>query len=389
MTRRVLTRSVAGFSMVELLVATGILSLIMVLTLQITSSTNSVWQRARSRIDTFQEARAAFESLTRNLSQAMLNPYWDYVDAQGKPRDPALTSFVPTQYVRQSELHFISGQAKDLLKSVNGSNGQPLESSTHCIFLQAPLGVSEAATSGTGTATPLPALLNVSGYFIEFGDDAKFRPRFLEQGKRTPLRNRYRLMEMSQPSEALSVYQWVSLASKSPVLNPATLRKWFVDPLNEDATATSTSGATGARRVKRPLAENIVALIIQPKRSANDGDPTAAELAPKYAYDSRAYQATPGNALAKLTRNQLPPLVQVTMVAIDETSAARLESRAPTPATPPDLGVDALFTASGKGVDFAKDLATLEKTLNDDRHRVSYRIFSTDVSILQAKWSEN
>lgn len=378
-----------GFSMVELLVASGILSLIMVLTLQITSNTNSIWQRARSRIDTFQESRAAFESMTRNLSQAMLNPYWDYVDAEGKPRDPGLTTFIPKDYVRQSELHFVSGASKDLLKNVNGSNGQPLQSATHCVFFQAPLGVSQPATTGTGATTALPSLLNVSGYFLEFGDDAKFRPRFLENSDRTPLRNRFRLMETNQPSESLAVYNWVSLASKAAVLNPATLRKWFVDPLNEDATATSTTSPTSARRVKRALAENIVALIIQPKRSANDGAADAPELAPKYAYDSRLYQTSPGNALAKLTRNQLPPLVQVTMVVIDETSAARMESRAPTPATPPDLGLADLFTVSGRGAGFTSDLATLEQTLNSDQHRATYRVFSTDVSILQAKWSEN
>ncbi len=39
----------------------------------------SIYRRMRSRIDTFQEARAGFETVTRRLSQAMLNTYWDYV----------------------------------------------------------------------------------------------------------------------------------------------------------------------------------------------------------------------------------------------------------------------------------------------------------------------
>ena len=388
MTRCNPSRWASGFTMVELLVASTILLLIMVLTLEITSKTNSIWRRTRSRIDTFQESRAAFEAMTRNLSQAMLNPYWDYVDSAGKPRDPALTSFVPSQYVRQSELHFISGPATEVLQKVNGSNGQPLQSATQCVFFQAPMGVSEAAANSTGSATTLPSLLNVSGYFLEFGDGAALRPRFLANSHRSPLRNRFRLMEVSQPSEALGVYQWISQASKAGTLNPATLHKWFVDPLNEDAAAASTSSAPGGRRVKRALAENIIALIISPKRSANDG-PDGTEIAPKYSYDSRLYQSTPTDSRAKLTRNQLPPIVQVTMVAIDETSAARLESRSAAPSIPPDFGLSDLLSTSGKGVQLAKDLATLEMTLNDDAHRVTYRIFSTDVSILQAKWSEN
>lgn len=382
-------RSTAGFTMVELLVASGILLLIMVLTLDITSKTNSIWQRTRSRIDTFQESRAAFESMTRKLSQAMLNPYWDYVDAAGKLRDPTLTTFAPSQYVRESELHFLSGPSKDLLREANGSNGQPLISATHSVFFQAPLGVSEAGTTATASTTTLPTLLNVSGYFLEFGDDAKFRPHFLETSRRSPLRNRFRLMEVTQPSESLGVYQWISKANKSATPKAADLRRWFIDPLNEDVTSTSGANAAGARRVKRALSENIIALIILPKRSANDGPASAQELAPEYQYDSRLYQSTPADTRAKLTRNQLPPIVQVVMVAIDETSALRLESRSPTPATPPDFGLADLFAKSGKGVQLATDLATLEKTLTDDAHRATYRIFSTDVTILQAKWSEN
>jgi uncharacterized protein (TIGR02599 family) len=370
--------------MVELLVASAILSLIMVLTLQITSSTNSIWQRTRSRIDTFQESRAAFEAMTRNISQAMLNPYWDYVYGNG-------ASSSPTGYARQSELHFVSGQSATLLKLVNGTDQNQLRTATQCIFFQAPLGLSQSPTTTTATATaapPLPSLLNVTGYFLEYGDDSKFRPGFLANNPLIPLRKRFRLMEMSQPSESLTVYNWTVQT------NVTKLNNWFVDPLNLDAKATGVGGST---RVRRPLAENIIALVILPKRSENDGITTSAdgttsklpEIAPKYTYDSRLYLTKPGDSLAPTTRNQLPPLVKVAMVAIDETSAARLANGAKDATTPPDFGLAQLFQQSQYGAGLTDDLATLEKALNSDAHRATYRIFSTDVSILQAKWSDN
>jgi uncharacterized protein (TIGR02599 family) len=387
MIHRVSSRPESGLTLVELLIASTILSLITALTLQMVSGTTEIWQRTRSRIDTFQESRAAFESMTRKVSQAALNQHWDYVDAAGKPRDPALSGFVPKQYVRQSDLHFISGQANELLQDVPGSNGKALESPTHGVFFQAPLGFSEATTGSVGSASMLPTVLNESGYFIEFGDDAKFRPGFLKNNARAPLRNRFRLMEMTQSSESLAVYQRTAQAALSAAPNPTTLRRWFVDGLKEDASATSTAGSGGAQRVKRALAENVIALIILPKRSAHDGSPGAPELAPNFSYDTKLYLTTPSNEQAVLTRNQLPPLVQVTMVAIDEKSAERLESSAATPSTAPDLGLANLFTLSGQGVQLAEDLATLEQTLS--ARRITYRVFSTDVSILQAKWSDN
>ncbi len=121
--------------------------------------------------------------------------------------------------------------------------------------------------------------------------------------------------------------------------------------------------------MKRVLAENVIALIILPKRSVNDTPAGATELAPNFSYDSRLYQTKPGDSLAMLTRNQLPPLVQVTMVAIDEKSAARLESRAASASAPPDLGLGELFKTSGDGTQLTKDLATLEDTLNDTAQR--------------------
>src|SRR5579862_8212439 len=67
-----------GFTLIEMLVATFVLVIILGMTLQITNYANDLFLRTRKRIDTFQESRAGFEVMTRKVSQAMLNTYWDY-----------------------------------------------------------------------------------------------------------------------------------------------------------------------------------------------------------------------------------------------------------------------------------------------------------------------
>ena len=63
-----------------MLVATFVLVMILGMTLQIIKSANDLFLGTRKRIDTFQEARAGFEVMTRKISQAMLNTYWDYAN---------------------------------------------------------------------------------------------------------------------------------------------------------------------------------------------------------------------------------------------------------------------------------------------------------------------
>lgn len=349
-----------GFTLVEILVATAILAGILVLMLQITDRTTAVWKHTRSQIDTFQESRAAFESLTRRLSQAMLKTYFDY--------DPPISQGTPTSYVRQSELQFICGPASaasgtpGLLSGITTPDGNSLQTVSHAAFFQGPFGVtSTSGTTSNGTTSKLDNLLNVCGYFIQFGDDAKMRPAFLKDLTTVPPRNRFRLMEMLQPSEDFSVYT-------------ASNTDWFVKPL-------------GTQNCAHTLAENVIALVLLPKRSPNDPPPAGApaDLAPYWSYDSRASGNTP---LATLTRNQLPPIIEVTMVAIDEKGAARLASEFGNAMPTLGTGNTSLATSfQGSISQFKTELQALEKALTD--RRIAYRVFSGEISILQAKWSEN
>ena len=51
----------------------AVLSLVMLVLLSITGTTQSIWKQTSQRIDSFQVARSGFESMTRRLSQATLN----------------------------------------------------------------------------------------------------------------------------------------------------------------------------------------------------------------------------------------------------------------------------------------------------------------------------
>jgi len=348
-----------AFTLVEMLISVSILALLMVFVFQIVDQTAGIWRRTSGKIASFQAARASFEAVTRKLSQATLNTYWDY--------DPPISTGTPKRYVRQSQLHFLCGPAKPLLENIT-IDGQPVIAPTHGVFFQAPLGYA------TTLPTPEPALvnlLNATGYFVQYESDAARSPSFLQTWPGFRPRRRYRLMEMWQPTSDFLPYELTSSGLKAAT--KAERRHWFLGPLQD------TSGTA------RPIGENVLALIVHPKRA--EGDP-GIPLTADYDYDTRAWLAGL-NPLTELSRNQLPPLLEITMVAIDEPSAARLEERYGGAA--PLLQPGALFT---RVEDFEKDLrgdgvstaGSLEGFLQAER--MNYRIFSSRVSIRQAKWSD-
>ncbi len=354
----------SGFTLVELMVATVILSVILMLTLSMVNSVGKITQSTRAKVETFQEARAGFEAMTRNLSQSILNTYWDYQYPSGN------TALAPTDYIRQSELHFIAGPAQSGV-SPNLLLDAGLQTATHAVFFLAPRGYSDGSAG-----RPLGNLLNAFGYYVEFGSDAGMRPPFLTSTI-APLRYRFRLMEMTQPSSQLSIYD--DLAKFKTSNAALLLDNWFVGPLKLAARPTHALG------------ENIIALVIEPMRSPNETVPVGAPatLAPNYVYDTRAYlRASPvvSADLAALSRNQIPAMLRVTVVALDEPSAARLQGASTSAPTIPVAGgkeMKDLFRDSSK---YAEDLANLEQGLMDAR--LNYRVFTSSVSVLQSKWSE-
>ena len=371
---------VAGFTLVELLVSTAIIALLMLVLVGMTNQMSSTWRYTTEKIEKFQQARDGFEAMTRQMAQATLNTYWDYFNSAGQQRTALnAPTFIPATYGRQSDLRFISGPMSILAPP---STSRPM----HGVFFQAPFGaVEDAPTYGR-----MDNLLNTWGYFIEVSDDAADRPGIL--GARVPLRWRSRLKEFRQPSERMTVYN----------TNPATP--------NTDWFTTALASAPPPTRV---LAENIVALIIVPKLSQEEevirlGKGWSA-LSPNYIYNSattttvagyNAKQtpvnpgvttvngADPTDGAAINPKNQLPAILQVIMIAIDERSAARWVQRPGNSAKVPfGPALGTLFTLNSRNLEVpvSGDLATYERLLVAEG--LTYRVFNTNVLIRGAKWS--
>lgn len=331
--------SAQAFTILEILVSFAVLTILVVILATMISRTSSVWSYARGQAEQFREAREAFDTLTRRLGESTLGTYLDYEDADGLTRTVTTSSsFVPKTYGRQSELRYLSGP------DVAGE--------AHAVFFQCPLGRTSTASTSGGSR-----LLNTVGYFVEYGNDRAYLPTFLES------KNRFRLMEFCEPADQLSVYAYTTGGAS---VADRTSRKWFTHPLNQSNRPVSIA------------AENILALILLPMLPATDlqtGGYTETSLAPNYLYDSTSRGTDP-----RLNpRNQLPPIVQVTMIAIDEVSASRLG----------DPGLDALrseiTTRFRNAEDYPTDLQSLRAKLTE--LGVNFRVFTSNVILKNAKWS--
>jgi uncharacterized protein (TIGR02599 family) len=414
----------AAFTLVELVVSTAIIALIMLVLVQMTNQTSRIWRSTTEKIEKFEEARDGFEAMTRRLAQATLNTNWDYLDATGKPRPKLLTSagfntFVPMMYGRTADLRFLSGpmSSTQVATPITINSGATTYWPTHGVFFQAPLGMAD--NSADPSFDIMNNLLNTWGYFVQAGYDPSV-PGFVGQMQQAyansttgaglvRTRWRSRLMEFRQPSEYMSLY------------DPAadTVPRWFTTALN------------GTNPPIHSIAENIIALVIRPKLSKNDEDYYQNvlhypwQLCPYYIYDS-TQTINPGPiAAGSLTgqinpKNQLPPVVQVTMVALDERSAAKLDLKYGTGPSgqgqgQPDMGLqqasqncpwesvlfNQLFTnqASGSGTPLEGPLGLPSNLQQSDQNDLNYlqqvlihegltyRIFTTNVTIRGAKWS--
>ncbi|HEY1052855.1 MAG TPA: prepilin-type N-terminal cleavage/methylation domain-containing protein, partial [Prosthecobacter sp.] len=67
-----------GFTLIEVGLSMTILSVIMLVSVQVLDQTQRTWKRGMANIEQFREARMAYESITQNVRQALLNTYLAY-----------------------------------------------------------------------------------------------------------------------------------------------------------------------------------------------------------------------------------------------------------------------------------------------------------------------
>ena len=346
----------AGYTMTEMLVSMAVLAMILVLTTNMVSGTQKTLRSARSSAAQFRDARRAFEVLTRTLSQTTLNTYWDY-----DPPAPA----IPTSYIRQSELHFVTGPASEVLNDSDIYG--------HCVFFNAPFGYAGSDATGKNRGSDqyrdLETLLNAWGYYVTYADDDD-APPFIQalQPDRISVKKGFRLMEFRQPSEELSIYK----DKLRTVSNKTTAYNWFRADLKNHS---------------RVVAENIIAMVIRPVVSEENAEEKGRDrwwIAPDYLYDSRGKQLNTmsGNA-ADASQNQVPPVLELTLVAVEEKSYLRYEQTGGDPKTQIGNLVNGLFDDPEE---IQEDIEKLSEEL--DKLRISFRVFQASVGLRTAKWSD-
>lgn len=349
---------VSAFTLVEILVSLAVLTILLLINAEVIGQVQSSWSASNARVSQFREARTAFDIITRNLSQATLNPFVDYTNNYlANPGVPVGAAAAPRGYQRNSDLHFICGPTSSL---VTAASGGATTLPGHAVFFQAPLGVTESPS-----LVGLDRLLCARGYFVQYSSDAAFAPAFLPPGD---FHYRYRLMEYSPPAEKNSIYS-----------NP----NWYADAgmaIDENESAVNISAT-------RPVADNIVTLIISPRRepasaTEAEGPSGPTNIAPDYTYNSKTLaNVDPVNA-PQGTQHLLPPLVRVVLIAIDDKSAQRLEDESGSPSTAPlNTELDHLNQA----YQLETEVETVVSGLR--AKRLNYRVFSATVQLRGAKWS--
>lgn len=322
-----------AFSLIEMLVATTIFILIVGLLLSLVSQTGSLWNKASAKIDAFQSARSAFDEITRKLSNATLSPRWEYDNPNA-----------PTRYLKTSDLAFRCGRASDIV-TVPTSPGS-IPGKYHAVFFVLPEGYSKDSS-----IIGLNSMLNTVGFFVEWGSDANEKPSIVKSDPRW----RSRLIEVVQPTELNESFQRLPGESSSLFAARLTTGGWIRDAVNQSN--------------KRILGVNIIALILQPMSSSG--------ISLDYEYNSTSQSSTTPQPP---TANELPLLMRITMVAIDESSALKLASGSEFPA--------ALTSAlQGKFSDaqsFDADLASLNSTLANVTPAINFRVFSTTIRLKEA-----
>ena len=388
-----------AFTLVELMVSVSILVILMLVVSSFVNLVQRTWVRTNSNISQFREARLAFDAMTRTITQSTLNTYWQSGQSELRKQGAMGTIFRGTSYRRQSELQFSCGPTVGGATALF-STGTAANYPGHGVFFQAPLGVTgliSPAAGGSAVIADTQNMVNLlcgRGYFVAWGDDASFRPQFLNT-RNVPKRTRFRLMEFSPTAEKNPIYSDAyRLTYSEDGRTVQNSKKWFRD-------ATDSSGGTSAaiqqnttsqnenasnREFTRPIAENILALVISPRLAKVGRNETETyKIAPDYSFDSSsvgAVGASDDDFGPQGTQHLLPPLLQVTMVALDSRGGERISFDAQLQSQVVQM-VTSRFSSAAR---YAADLQALESDLI--QKRLAYRVFTSSISLRQSRWSK-
>jgi len=329
-------RQSQAFTTIEVLVASAILAVILVIALVMSSGVARLTTSTAARISTFQESRTAFDMMTRTLNQALLQTYWDY-DNPG----------VPKRYIRASELHLAAGRGADLTGWADAAGS--------AIFFQAPMGYSLKPNLKS-----VSDLLNGVGFYVRYSPSRDL-PSYLQTTASST--ETWRLWMYLQPTEELKVYSiYNGLPQEKSDLS------WFRDDIADKPEYSHI------------LANHVVLLLIRCEYPGADGQWNA-----QYAYDSRP--VLEADKPPPVEMNQTPPIVHLTLVVIDEATATKLsdykQGRYDLLEDEPDL-----FREAGN---YKDDIAKFEAHLQKGPIGgipIRYRIFESTVNVSSSKWSQ-
>lgn len=336
-----------GFTLIEMMAAMAVLIILLAIIVGVTNSVSATVRRSTAGIDALAGARTGFDLLNRTLSKATLNTYWEY----DNPLDP-------TRYLRQSDLQFLIRQ-----------NTQTPGAGQEVYFVAPETYAEDAALQST------QGLFNACGAFVRFGGSADFRPGVLSGD-----RFRYRLMFGIQPTEGLSIFNKpVRAAGQSDSVYRAAVETFW----NSLAwiAPVQNNGATGTGPRVTPIADNVIALVAWPRLTGSE-DPNGTQLSEDgtFAYNSQKNAlASPQQPMA----NQLPPVIQLTMIVISEASAARLDQGQSTPPSDIENALNGRFRDIAK---YKDDLQAVTDALSDKG--IEYQVFTTSVPLRESKWSK-
>ena len=374
-------------------------SILVILMLVVSSFVNLVqrtWVRTNSNISQFREARLAFDAMTRTISQATLNTYWQAGTIE-LSTNALGTRFQGTSYRRQSELQFSCGPTVGGATALF-STGTAASYPGHGVFFQAPLGVTGLISPPAGGSTAVADTQNMvnllcgRGYFVAWGDDSSFRPQFLNT-RNVPKRTRFRLMEFSPTAEKNPIYSDAyRLSYSDDGLSVENSKDWFRNATDstggtsaaiEQTTTTEAEDASN-REFTRPIAENILALVISPRLArVGRNEAETYKIAPSYNFDSTSTGAVGGGDDEfgpQGTQHLLPPLLQVTMVALDSRGGERLSFDTQLQSEVAQM-VTSRFNSAAS---YATDLKALEDDLIEKR--LAYRVFTSAIPLRQSRW---